>query len=287
MNGSIDGIDVVLVRYNADGSLDTSFGGGDGRIATDFGYGDMSIWVSALNDGKILVVGESIINWGNYGKGILARYNADGTLDTSFDGDGKVITILDGMSGLYFGSGIVQKDEKIVVVGVVYTENYDTESFVLLRYNSDGSLDTSFDNDGVVITPIYGSDIAQHVVQQSDGKILVAGTSSNGVNNDIVLARYNVNGSLDISFNGNGIVITDFGGNEQLGTGDIGGGVAVQSDGKIFVAGQSDGNFVLLRYNSDGALDTSFSGDGKVIVNLGYPVQPYSLFQFAIKIIII
>ncbi|MFZ4524190.1 MAG: Ig-like domain-containing protein [Chlorobium sp.] len=277
MNASIDGSDVALVRYNADGSLDTSFGGGDGRIATDFGYGDMSIWVSALNDGKILVVGESVINWGNDGKGILARYNADGTLDMSFDGDGKVITILDGMSGLYFGSGIVQKDGKIVVVGVVYTQDYDSNSFVVLRYNSDGSLDTSFDTDGVVITPIYGSDIAQHVVQQSDGKILVAGTSSNGVNNDIVLARYNVNGSLDISFNGNGIVITDFGGNEQLGTGNIGGGLAVQSDGKIFVAGQSDGNFVLLRYNSDGTLDKSFSGDGKVIVNLGYPVQPYSL----------
>jgi len=212
-----------------------------------------------------------VIDWGNDGKGILARYNADGTLDMSFDGDGKVITILDGMSGLYFGSGIVQKDGKIVVVGVVYTQDYGSNSFVVLRYNSDGSLDTSFDTDGVVITPINGSDRAQSVVQQSDGKLLVAGTSYKGVNGDIVLVRYNTDGSIDNR------VITDLGGNDQLGSSDVGGGVAVLPGGKILVVGRSDGNIALLRYQSDLSLDTSFSGDGKVIVDSGGNVQPYGL----------
>ncbi len=264
-------MDVALVRYNTDGTLDTSFGGGDGRITTDFGYGDLGSVVPQLSEGKVLVIGQSVINWGSYGKGILARYNADGTLDTSFDGDGIVITLLDGMSGLYFGRGMVQEDGKIVVVGVVYTEDSDHNYFVLLRYNSDGSLDTSFDTDGVVITPVHGSDKAQSLVQQSDGKILVAGTSNNGVDDDIVLVRYNTDGSIDHG------VISDLGGNDQLGNGDSGGGVVELSDGRILVVGRSDGNIALLRYSSDLSLDTSFSGDGKVIVDFGDNVQPSGL----------
>jgi uncharacterized delta-60 repeat protein len=269
-------MDVVLVRYNADGSLDTSFGGGEGKITTDFGYGDLGGWVPQLSDGKVLVIGQSVINWGSDGKGILARYNDDGTLDTSFDGDGKVITMLDGMRGLYFGSGIVQKDGKIVVVGTVYTEGYDNNYFIVLRYNSDGSLDTSFDSDGFATTPIHGYDAnsddrAQRVVQQSDGKLLVAGTSYNGVDNDIVLIRYNTDGSID------NVVITDLKGNEQLERGDTGGGVVELSDGRILVVGQSDGNILLLRYSSDFSFDTSFSGDGKVILDLGDNVKPGGL----------
>ncbi len=264
-------MDVALVRYNADGSLDSSFGGAQGKITTDFGYGDIGACVPQLSDGKILVIGQSVINWGSDGKGILARYNADGTLDTSFDGDGKVITILDGMSGLYFGSGMVQEDGKIVVVGTVYAADYDSNAFVVLRYNSNGSLDTGFDGDGVVVTPISGFDRAQSVVQQSDGNILVAGTSYNGVDNDIVLVRYNMDGSIE------NFVITDFEGNEQLGNGDVGGGVSELSDGRILVVGRCDGNVALLRYTSDLVLDTSFSDDGKVVLDSGGNVQPYGL----------
>ena len=252
-------MDVDLVRYNADGSLDTSFGGGQGKITTDFGYTDMGIWLSVLTDGKVLVGGQSVINWGSYGKSILARYNADGTLDTSFDGDGKVITTLESGLGLYTNSGIVQKDGKIVVAG----SSSGMNSFTLLRYNSDGSLDTSFGTDGVVITTLHGLVKPQFEIQLSDSKLLVVGRSSNGVNNDIALARYNVDGSLDANFNGDGIVNTDLGGDDQ------GFGVAVQSGGKILVAGESNGNIALLRYNGDGSLDTSFAGNGKVIEDLG------------------
>ncbi|MEI7696295.1 MAG: delta-60 repeat domain-containing protein, partial [Chlorobium sp.] len=259
--------DFVLARYNVDGSIDTSFGAGQGKITTDFGYSDFGLSVAVQSDGKILVGGQSEdigSNNSNY-KFTLARYNLDGSLDTSFDGDGKVISS--------FGCGQslrVQADGKILMVGNVNTAT--SSNMALLRYNIDGSLDTSFNGNGEVITAVGGA--GQDVALLPSGKILVAGSSGNNGNQDFVLAQYNANGTLDTSFNGGATVTTDFGGDDMVSD------VVMQSDGKILVVGYSlnrTNNISIARYNSDGSLDNTFSGDGKIMVDYGGNEQGYAV----------
>ena len=257
----------ALVRYNSDGSLDTSFDT-DGKVTTNFdsGYGfDFGNSVTVQSDGKILVAGDTYSQDTDIRNFALARYNSDGTLDTSFDTDGKVTTDFGGHDS---GRSVtVQSDGKILVAGYSYNGNND--DFALVRYNSDGSLDTSFDTDGKVTTDFTSSyDSGNSVTVQSDGKILVAGDTYTGDIHVFAVARYNSDGSLDTSFDADGKVITGFGSDY-----DSGNSVTVQSDGKILVAGYSDnGNnddFTLVRYNSDGSLDTSFDADGKVTTDFG------------------
>ncbi|MDO9106875.1 MAG: hypothetical protein Q7U57_18185 [Methylovulum sp.] len=243
--------DFALVRYNSDGSLDTSFAG-DGTTTTDFGASsDFAYAVTVQTDGKILVSGSSTT-----AGFALARYNVDGSLDTSFDGDGKVTNTL----GVFSARGYavtLQADGKIVMVGE--TLNGSDSDVALVRYNTDGSLDTSFGGDGIVNTVLGTSyDYARSVTLQTDGKILVAGYSDNAGSVDFALARYNSDGSLDTSFDGDGKVTTDF-----HSSNDYGYCVTVQTDGKIVVAGYSkdgvENSFALARYNSDGSLDNTFN----------------------------
>ena len=257
-NGS--SYDFALVRYNMDGSLDTNFDG-DGRLTTAIGtseaYGE-SVTVQA--DGKILVAGYSS-NGSSYDFA-LVRYNMDGSLDTNFDGDGRLTTAI-GTSGAYSESVTVQADGKILVAG--YSYNGNNLDFALVRYEANGSLDLSFDSDGRLTTDFGGpQDVGHSVTVQADGKILVAGYSWNSGNIDFALVRYNVDGSLDTGFDDDGRLTTDIGGST-----DRGYSVTVQADGKILVAGQSGGEFALVRYNEDGSLDTSFDGDGMLTTDIG------------------
>ena len=260
--------DFALVRYNADGSLDTTFDT-DGIVTTDFGNNsEVGTAVALQQDGKILVAGFSTDSTtGVDDKFALARYNSDGSLDTSFDTDGKVITPIGGFDNAL--AVAVQSDGKILVAGgALIGTNSD---FALVRYNSDGSLDTSFDMDGIVLTDFgtNNGDGAQAMALQSDGKIILAGSSfnRNTSDSDFAVARYNSDGSLDTTFDTDGKVTTNFG------IYDLGNAIALQSDGKIVIAGPSnngiDGDFVLARYNSNGSLDTTFDTDGKVTWDFG------------------
>jgi uncharacterized delta-60 repeat protein/RHS repeat-associated protein len=247
--------DFALTRYNEDGSLDTAFGS-SGVVTTSFGGTDVAYGMAIQEDGKVILVGSSS------GSFAIARYNTDGTLDNSFDSDGKVTT-----TGLGDAYGVaIQADGKIVVAGWVGSD------FSVARYNSDGSLDTSFDGDGKLTTNIGTShDEAYDVAIQSDGKIVVAGKK--GLSGSFALARYNTDGSLDTSFDSDGIVTTS-------GTGD-GYSLAIQPDGKILLAGEFDGggviDFVIARYNTNGSLDTSFDADGKVTTDFGGSEGAYSI----------
>ena len=268
-NGSNN--DFALVRYNADGSLDTSFGTG-GKVTTPIGMSsDRGYSVTIQPDGKIVVAGQSW-NGSNYDFA-LTRYNSDGSLDTTFDGDGKVTTAVGNSDDEARGLAI-QSDGKIVVAGYAYNgSNYD---FALTRYNSNGSLDTTFDGDGKVTTAVGSfDDYVSSLAIQSDGKIVVAGYSGN-VRWDFALTRYNSNGSLDTTFDGDGKVTTAVGSFD-----DVASSVSIQSDGKIVVAGSSsdDSNvdFALTRYNSNGSLDTTFDGDGKVTTDFGAQDSAYSV----------
>ncbi|MBT9099626.1 hypothetical protein KFZ76_18165 [Methylovulum psychrotolerans] len=235
----------ALARYNTDGSLDVSFSG-DGKLTTQFSFNASINSVNLQSDGKILVTGDSNAGANTYSDFALARYNADGSLDTSFGGSGKLTTSLsayhDGINATTLLAG-----GKILVAG--YSNNYST--FALVRYNSNGSLDTSFNGSGTVTTDFSGfQDIVNSITVQADGKILVAGWSyTTATGADFALARYNTDGSLDTSFDGDGKLTTDLSGKN-----DYGNSVAVQANGQIVVAGNSDGNFALTLYNSDGSL---------------------------------
>jgi uncharacterized delta-60 repeat protein len=268
-NGS--GFDFALVRYNADGSLDSTFDS-DGKVTTDFGSTiDEGFSIVIQSDGKILVAGSSD---GSNDDFALVRYNTDGNLDNTFDSDGRVTT--DFGSGNDEGISVaIQSNGKIVVAG--YSYNGSDYDFALVRYNTDGSLDNTFDSDGKVTTDIGSrEDRGFSVALQSDGKIVMAGYSNNGSNFDFALVRYNTDGSLDNSFDSDGKVITDIGSGD-----DYGSSAAIQSDGKIVVAGSSyygsSWDFALVRYNADGSLDNTFDSDGKVTTDMGGADDGYSL----------
>lgn len=180
----------------------------------------------------------------------LARYNNDGSLDTTFGTDGKVTTDFDSIySNDDYGNSIaIQPNGKIVVGG--YSNGSGTSYFALARYNTNGSLDTTFNADGKEITNFNGNNAYKGVVAlQSDGKIIIA-VHSFDMNDDFALARYTSNGSLDSTFGTDGKVTTDFGG------ADKGNAIAIQSDGKILIAGSTDSvgggyDFALARYLRD------------------------------------
>jgi uncharacterized delta-60 repeat protein len=271
----------------AAGALDTTFGTG-GKVVTPVGSGTASDAINDIAiqpDGKIVAVGYTSPT-GPVSNIFVLRYNADGTLDTAFDGDGKVITTV-GTKRDFGQSVIIQPDGKIVVAGG--TEGAIHYDFVVLRYNADGSLDSSFDGDGKVVTSIMDrSDFAQDVALQADGKIVVAGDTENApsVNHMFAVARYNPNGSLDTSFDGDGKLTTFF---RDVPRNDLAYAVLIQPDGKILVGGDSysgfnaDTDFALVRYNSDGSLDTSFDTDGKVTTPVSTTTSPDSIYAITLQ----
>ena len=271
--GYVEGFttDFALARYNPDGTLDTTFDG-DGVLTTDFASGDdhaRAVRVQA--DGKIVVAGNAYSGSYNFA---LARYNANGSLDTAFDADGKLTTDFGGGTDLAFAL-VLQADGKIVLAGEATTgSNID---FGLARYNANGSLDTTFDGDGKLVTDFSaGYDHASALAMQSDGKIVVAGYAYGSSMFDFALARYNANGSLDTTFDGDGKLVTDFAGDMDLAS-----AVALQPNKKIVVVGNAtcaSSDFALARYNPDGSLDTMFDGDGLLMTdNAGFPDYAYSI----------
>lgn len=249
-----------------------TFSVGDGIVKT--AIGTSQLWaadsVVLQPDGKIVVGGYGyVLDDTNYDF-ILARYNNDGSLDTSFSSDGYLIADFD-LSNSYLKSLNLQPDGKILAIGYAHNDpNSNDATVVLARYNSDGSIDTSFDGDGKVATNIGSRSWGFDSVIQPDGKIIVSGVSISGNDDQFTSIRYNPDGSLDSSFNSIGIVTSSSPGRSFLGRTCV-----LQTDGKLLVAGEtyttsvgdSTNDFALMRYNSDGSLDTSFSEDGKVITD--------------------
>lgn len=238
--------DFALVRYNTDGSLDSSFDT-DGKVTTTIAVsGEVANSVAIQSDGKIVAAGYRTNNFNS--DFALMRYNTNGSLDLSFDVDGIIFTPI-GTNNERGNSVAIQNDGKILVGGYSYIGS--NNDFALVRYDTNGNLDTSFDTDGKVTTPIGTSqDAGNSMALQNDGKIVVAGHTINGSKTDFALIRYNTNGSLDISFDTDGKVTTTIGT-----TTDRANAVAIQSDGKIVASGSSNSsfqdNFALVRYNND------------------------------------
>lgn len=254
----------ALARYNTDGSLDTSFSG-DGKAQSDFDSGDDAAYAVAIQgDGRIVVAGKAAVS-GDADFGV-ERFNPDGTLDSSFSGNGKVnIAFGDSDSA---SAMAIQSDGKLIVAGDHLDCGFiscDTD-FALARLNTDGSLDPTFDWDGKLTTGFGDWDTAHGVAVQPDGKIVAAGYKS-GVG--FALARYLSNGSLDATFDGDGKLTTAITNAPYSWANDV----VIQPDGKIVAAGLGNNQFAILRYRSDGLLDTSFAGDGEQFADFGANVQ--------------
>jgi len=186
---------------------------------------------------------------------------APGDLDPSFGTGGTVTTAFTG--GGFASAVAIQGDGKIVVVGSAAGSSGKGE-FAVARYGTDGSLDPTFDGDGMVTTPIAGGgDEATSVAIQPNGRIVVAGTDSR---ERFAVVRYRADGSLDATFGGDGIVRTNLTRGD-----DIGLDMALQPDGKIVVAGPagSPSRFALVRYRRDGSLDETFGDGGEVFGRRG------------------
>ena len=270
--------DFGLIRYNADGSLDTSFDT-DGKLVTnisDLEQTDGIAGVAIQANGKIVATGTASMAAGS--SIAVARYNENGSFDTSFDGDGKVTTTLSGQIGAAANALVIQGDGKILVAGV------GNGDFALVRYNTDGMLDNTFDGDGKVTTNFFSYDSANAVAIHADGRIVACGFFTFGSSDyDFAVARYNGDGSLDTSFDGDGKTTTPMG----VAVTTVANDVVTQPDGKVVIAGYAyngaNDDFMVARYNVDGSPDTSFSADGKITIDLA-PQNPFGERAMAIAI---
>ena len=257
-------LDFSAVRYNADGTLDTTFGTG-GIVTADFantGDNDFGKSVLIQSDGKILLVGHSEVN-GSVDFAAV-RFTSNGTLDNTFGNAGKATADIRNNSSDLVVSATLQADGKILIGGSSYVNN--ERDFAIARFTANGSLDNTFGTGGKVTTDLGVHDWGNSVAVQTDGKIVLAGYSEMSDHNELAVVRYNTNGSLDNTFGTSGKVTTV---NES----SEGYSVVLQADGKILVSGRtyndSTSYFSVVRYNTNGSRDNTFGTNGKVTTDFG------------------
>jgi uncharacterized delta-60 repeat protein len=261
---------ITVLRYLPNGQPDTTFGGnGRATIPAPPGLYINPQDVAVQADGRIVVAGRNTrIDAGNSDFLLICLF-ASGRLDTSFGNQGFVLT------DFFNDRNVARKvlilpDGKIVAAGATYdyVEGNVVNGFAVARYHPDGKLDVTFNGDGKVRIPFYftGESYTQYfdMTLQSDGKLVVVGAAKVGGDYDFAIARLNGNGTPDTSFDGDGRLTTGFGGDEAAT------GVAILADGRIVVAGHKiapgpDTSF-LARYLTNGKLDNSLDGDGKLTI---------------------
>ncbi|ESU24226.1 hypothetical protein FEDK69T_06650 [Flavobacterium enshiense DK69] len=252
-----------IYRFNTDGSFDNTFSGDGIYSVTIAGYSPSLKSIALQSSGKI-VLGGFVSNGGDNDFALI-RLNADGSADTAFDFDG-IATLAVGSEDDEAVTLAIQGDGKIVLGGQSFNgSDYD---FAVARFNSIGTLDTSFGTNGTTVSP-FGSalDLGRALDIQSDGKILMLGAS----NSTLSIARYNTNGQLDTSFGTDGLLLTT----TPLTVGNPTNSfyfskpvVKYLSDGKILVSGTSSNDYALFRFNADGSVDNSFGSNGTTLYNL-------------------
>jgi uncharacterized delta-60 repeat protein len=258
--------DWLMARFNADGTIDQTFGD-DGKVRTDMvpNKSEESLAVTVQRDGKIVVAGYSGLVIA------LARFNSDGSPDDTFDGDGKVIS---GTLGRAFAVAIDGNDRIVVAGDVLKSNPTDPSDFVVARFNSNGGFDSTFGSTlGFTTTDIGRVGNEAHGLKVlADNSLLVSGFAP------IVVSS--VNGGpatqsapmgIVVRYQSNGIVDPAFGAVALPGD-NVGRGMAVQSDGKIVLAGSidfatfpaTDKRFALMRLNENGTIDETFGTRGRV-----------------------
>ena len=262
---SVLGLAVTPVLAGGLGGLDANFGS-RGTVITDVPSAyDRFKSVLIQGDGKIVSLSDADYTYSDV---VLARHNSNGSTDTSFGTNGRV-TIRKGSTSDYFVGAVLQADGKIVVGGSTWNgTDYD---FAVLRYNANGSVDTGFGTGGKATADFGGTSDGTADIAMQNGKIILGGGSATGyTNNGYALVRFTENGVVDTTFGSQGRVVTQL----QTGVGydtPAGAGIlsaiAVQGDGKIVALGGVFSSLGLVRYQANGALDTSFGTNGVVFTN--------------------
>jgi uncharacterized delta-60 repeat protein len=263
-NGSIvaagiSGTNFGVARYTSGGALDPSFGNG-GTVVTSIGNGDdLANAVAIQPDGKIVVVG--YVNTSGGRNIAVVRYTAAGKLDTTFHKTGIVTRDIGGEND-FATSVAIQSDGRILVAGGTGTSG---QTFLVVRFNRTGGLDSNFGSGGISKISVPSSDSwANAIGLQTGGKIVVGGYAYNGSRITSALARVNANGSRDASFGSAGSVVTSFG--QAI---DVIHAMMILGDGSIVVAGAADGDVFVAHYTSSGAIDSSWGTGGSTTTDFG------------------
>ena len=267
--------DFAVVRLNTDGTLDTSFSSdGKALVAFDLGGGgdDRATGIAIQSDGKIILTGSTQMRAAGDNDFAIARLRTDGSLDTTFSGDGRKNIGFNSVGDDRGAAVVIQPDGKIIVVGYAQASGVGNDDFAIARLTSSGNMDSKFGTKGkkTIAFDLGGArtDRASAVALQADGKILIAGSATSATGDgDFAIVRLKSSGSLDKSFSNDSrrTVAFNLGANNE----DQASGIVIQSDGKILLGGFSqvsatgDFDFTVARITTDGELDTSFSTDGK------------------------
>jgi uncharacterized delta-60 repeat protein len=269
-------IDFYLRRYNRDGSDDNQFNNNAKTTTPNLGSDVRAAATVVQKDGFFYVIGQIGAGVSAAANIFIAKYRADGSLETTFGGQSGA------PAGFSFvgtavddeipSAAVIQSDGKILIVGSVFNELAQDKDIIIARFNSNGSLDTTFGVAGKVITPIGDEDKALEVKLQQIGteeRIVVTGSTGVAGSEDMILLRYLSTGALDTTFGSGGKVQTSFGSGS-----DVGRDLVILPGNKIFVVGETasgssgKSDIALARYNSDGQLDLSFDQDGKKTINV-------------------
>ena len=248
---------LAVTRWTANGELDASFGSGGVVITSFSGVNDVARAVALQPHGRVVVAG------GSANAFALARYLASGALDESFGVGGVVITNVGGTAQA--NALVVQPDGKLVAAGV--TDDGTGGRFALVRYMPNGALDATFGSGGAVTTAPGSDDAAMALVLEPNGRLVAAGVTRRGGDGDFALVRYLPNGTLDTGFGPGGVVTTDLSGD------DAAMALVREPDGRLVAAGVTRrggaGDFALVRYDGDGALDGTFGAEGAMTTDFG------------------
>jgi len=249
---------LFLLRLSADGQPDTSFASG-GYITNNVAARTYALL--RQSSGKIIIQDNTLGSSSNL---FLARFNTDGTLDTSFGSSGQAV--LDAGAFEEGTTAFLDNSDRILLTG---RTTCCGDQLIVGRFTADGVLDTSFGTNGfVTITGTGGSGYGNAIATQSTGSIIIAGRTY-GQDRDMVIARLHDNGNVDTTFGTSGLTVVDLGVGESIQS------IAVQSDDSIFAIATREEQIgddfmdyvysrevLLVRFDSDGNLDTSFDGDG-------------------------
>ncbi len=240
---------IMVARFTQDGKLDPTFGG-TGQVITNLSSRyEQANAVAVDSSQRVVVAGVAD------GRFFVARYRSTGVLDTTFGTDGTVVTSFGNYPSHNGAEGIaIARDGKILITG-----GTGANQFAVARYNTNGTLDSTFGVGGKVVTSLSPWAVASSVAIDGNGKIVVAGTSGD----KFAAVRYNANGSLDTSFGFLGLSLIDFASSEI----EVVRAMIVDSSNRVIIGGDADGKFALVRTTANGILDTTFDGDGKVLTD--------------------
>lgn len=252
--------DFIVVRLNEDGSFDNSFGE-NGLVVVDSGMSEVSSSMEIQADGKILVAGDQ------NDKFAVARFNTDGSMDTDFGNEGWAVVQVGGVWS-WARDITIQQDGKILLGGYSLDNG---NRMAAVRLNTDGTPDGDFGNGGIVNFNVgQGNDFADGIAVQEDGKILLGGhkwVSNQPLRHDFVVVRLNTDGSFDSSYGTGGVASANI-----VNGGNYTASMTVQEDGKAIIAGntedEGDWDVAMVRFNTDGTLDSSFGDGGKVSTDI-------------------